>query len=223
MNAGTLTCRRPALFSRHRYKERLIVELYGIFRDLAGFIAALWREWKILLTGGTIMALVAIWALGTNRALPYNFGWLVLGLTFIAAAFMSWRRAHLQTRADRQSYQSELQRREQKIQALNSQLAQKPTLPPDELEKRRRVQTLIANATAEEIEFLKFILDREEIPYEHGYHDRSREAVDNSIAKWRHKLIDVRIEHGRNATFWSIVPGLKDALVYVLYEQLPKP
>ena len=121
-----------------------------------------------------------------------------------------------------QKQEQEIEKRDVLIHDLTSQLAT-PAVPQQDLERRQRVRTLIAGATAEEIKFLKFINDREEIPYEHGYHDRSREAVDSSIAKWRNKLIQVRVERDSNATYWSIVPGLKDALVYVLYEQLPKP
>jgi hypothetical protein len=121
-----------------------------------------------------------------------------------------------------QKQEQEIEKRDVLIHDLTSQLAT-PAVPQQDLERRQRVRTLIAGATAEEIKFLKFINDREEIPYEHGYHDRSREAVDSSIAKWRNKLIQVRVERDSNATYWSIAPGLKDALVYVLYEQPPKP
>jgi hypothetical protein len=44
------------------------------------------------------MALVAIWALGANRALPYNLGWLILGATFVAASFLAWKREHKTSR-----------------------------------------------------------------------------------------------------------------------------
>jgi len=50
-------------------------------RDLIRFALALWREWQVLLTGGSIVALLALWAFATGKTIPQNLAWLVIGLT----------------------------------------------------------------------------------------------------------------------------------------------
>ena len=62
-----------------------------MLKSVGRYVKALWAQWKVLLTGGSVMALVAIWALATNRGLPYSAGWLILGITFVAASFLAWR------------------------------------------------------------------------------------------------------------------------------------
>ena len=62
-----------------------------MLRDFKSFLAALWREWKLLLTGGGVFAVLSILNLGGWKALPQSFNWLILGLTFILAAFFAWR------------------------------------------------------------------------------------------------------------------------------------
>src|SRR6202171_3180592 len=61
-------------------------------RDLIRFALALWREWQVLLTGGSIVALLALWAFATGKTMPQNLAWLVIGLTFVMAAFLAWRK-----------------------------------------------------------------------------------------------------------------------------------
>ena len=63
-----------------------------MLRDLICFLAALWAEWKVLLTGGTISAGLVGWALSTGKAAPRNISWIVLGLTLALAAFFAWRK-----------------------------------------------------------------------------------------------------------------------------------
>jgi hypothetical protein len=62
-----------------------------MLRDFVFFLRALWRQWKVLLTGGSVMALLAMWTLVHGQHLPDGVGWLVVGLTFMLAAFFSWR------------------------------------------------------------------------------------------------------------------------------------
>src|ERR1019366_5312598 len=62
-----------------------------MLRDFAVFLRALWREWKTLLTGGSIVALIALGELTGHKAFPNSVNWLILGFTFVVAAFLSWR------------------------------------------------------------------------------------------------------------------------------------
>jgi hypothetical protein len=63
-----------------------------MLRDFARFLFAVWNEWKVLLTGGTLIALLFIVGALRNKPMPPNVNWLVLGLTLVAAAFLAWRR-----------------------------------------------------------------------------------------------------------------------------------
>ena len=68
-----------------------------MLRDLVDFIFALWREWVPLLTGGSIIALLSLWQILTRKPVPRNLEWLVVGLTLLFAAFLSWRREWLRS------------------------------------------------------------------------------------------------------------------------------
>lgn len=63
-----------------------------MLRDFLKYLNALWREWRLLLTGGSIIAVLAIWSFATGKPIPQKFAWLILGVTFIVASFMTWRR-----------------------------------------------------------------------------------------------------------------------------------
>jgi hypothetical protein len=71
----------------------------GALRDLLDYIASLWREWKLLLTGGSIAALVTIWADTSGVAMPPNLGWTVVAATLLTAGFTSWRHERRNMRA----------------------------------------------------------------------------------------------------------------------------
>jgi hypothetical protein len=45
-----------------------------------------------LLTGGSILAIIALWQMATGKPIPQAVNWLVLGCTFVVAAFLAWRR-----------------------------------------------------------------------------------------------------------------------------------
>lgn len=63
-----------------------------MLRDFFEFVRALWKEWQALLTGGSIIAL--LWLLETvirKPAIP-SVNWLIVGLTFMIAAFFAWRK-----------------------------------------------------------------------------------------------------------------------------------
>jgi len=66
-----------------------------VLRDFANFLRAVWDEWKVLLTGGTIIAILALWQM-SGRSVPRNTGWLVIGLTLIFASFLAWRKEWIQ-------------------------------------------------------------------------------------------------------------------------------
>jgi hypothetical protein len=60
--------------------------------DFLDFLLALWAEWRVLLTGGTIFAAVSVWSLATSKPLPPQIDWLVLEITLILASFLAWRK-----------------------------------------------------------------------------------------------------------------------------------
>jgi len=61
-----------------------------VIRDFAFFLRALWREWRVLLTGGSIVAVLVLINLG-GRSIPRKVNWSIIGITFILAAFRAWR------------------------------------------------------------------------------------------------------------------------------------
>src|SRR5213594_4083700 len=61
-------------------------------RDLVKYLAALWQEWKTLLTGGSIIAVANLLGLITRTSLPSNVNWFIVGLTLVLAAFLAWRK-----------------------------------------------------------------------------------------------------------------------------------
>lgn len=63
-----------------------------MFRDFFSFVIALWREWRVLLTGGSIFAALSALHLLGARPLPKKDDWLILGLTLFLAVFFAWRR-----------------------------------------------------------------------------------------------------------------------------------
>jgi hypothetical protein len=64
--------------------------------DFARFLAALWREWKVLLTGGSLIAILALWSMGTGKSIQQSVNWLVIGTTLLLAGFFAWRREWIQ-------------------------------------------------------------------------------------------------------------------------------
>ena len=62
-----------------------------MLRDFWFFVRALWREWRVLLTGGTIIAVITLWTLVGKKPPSQNVDWLIVGFTLILAAFLSWR------------------------------------------------------------------------------------------------------------------------------------
>ena len=65
-------------------------------RDFFDFLWSLWQEWKALLTGGSIVALVFLYTVVSKKQLPYRVYWCILAMTFVIAAFYSWRRARVE-------------------------------------------------------------------------------------------------------------------------------
>jgi hypothetical protein len=62
-----------------------------VIRDFAVFLRALWHEWKILLTGGSIVAFLALLNFGGAKSIPQYVNWVIIGVTFVMAAFHAWR------------------------------------------------------------------------------------------------------------------------------------
>src|ERR1700683_1938553 len=69
-------------------------------RDFARFVLAAWNEWKVLLTGGTLIALLFVIGTVRGKTMPPEINWLVLGLTLISAAFLAWRKEWIENGKD---------------------------------------------------------------------------------------------------------------------------
>jgi hypothetical protein len=57
---------------------------------LRSYLRALWRHWSKLLTGGSLMAVLAVWGI-TGNALWPMVGIGVVGLTFLMASYEAWK------------------------------------------------------------------------------------------------------------------------------------
>jgi hypothetical protein len=68
--------------------------------DFFRFLRALWPEWIVLLTGGTIFAALSIWGLVGKNAISKPLSWGVVAATFVMACFRAWRTAD-RARAER--------------------------------------------------------------------------------------------------------------------------
>lgn len=62
-----------------------------MLRELFIFASAIWAEWTVLLTGGSIAAIVWITNLSGHR-IPLYVNWLVFGVTFGLSSFFAWRK-----------------------------------------------------------------------------------------------------------------------------------
>jgi hypothetical protein len=62
-----------------------------MLRDFAGFLWALWTQWRSLLTGGSTMALVALWGMIGGKPVAPHIDWFIVGLTLMLASFAAWR------------------------------------------------------------------------------------------------------------------------------------
>jgi hypothetical protein len=68
-----------------------------VLLDFVCFLRAVWRKWNVLLTGGSIIAFIAIYETVTGTRAPVPIGWMVLGATLVLAAFFAWRDEWLRT------------------------------------------------------------------------------------------------------------------------------
>ena len=58
------------------------------------YVKALWRQWKALLMGGSLIAIALIYSLATSKPINQPWGWGLLGATLFAASFFAWREDH---------------------------------------------------------------------------------------------------------------------------------
>jgi hypothetical protein len=63
-----------------------------MLRDFMEFLRAVWKEWVVLLTGGSLMAVLALYQVVSGKPAPQNILWSVVALTLIIAAFLAWRK-----------------------------------------------------------------------------------------------------------------------------------
>ncbi len=62
------------------------------FSDFRAFLNSLWEEWKMLLTGGSISAILVLYGSWSGKSLAHLAGLSFLGLTLLRAVFLSWRK-----------------------------------------------------------------------------------------------------------------------------------
>jgi len=63
--------------------------------DPWSFLSAILHEWRVLLTGGSVVAIIMAYALATGRAPIQPVGWTALSLTLLGAIYQAWRRERL--------------------------------------------------------------------------------------------------------------------------------
>ena len=58
------------------------------------YLKALWRQWKVFLTGGSLIAVAVIYSFATAHAVNKPWGLGLLVATFILASFGAWKEEH---------------------------------------------------------------------------------------------------------------------------------
>ena len=66
--------------------------------DLRQYLFALWREWQVLLTGGSITALLGLWERLWKEPLPWSYYSVIIGFFLLFASFQAWRKEHVENR-----------------------------------------------------------------------------------------------------------------------------
>jgi hypothetical protein len=122
------------------------------FQEFWRFLLALWQEWKALLTGGTLIAVIALWQFLGGPPLLSAINWLIVGATFILASFLSWRKQFRSVNAQQAT-----------IAALEKALVRKR---PDVGYKEEQVRKWLESFTQEEVKFIQWLLH-------HGESDES--------------------------------------------------
>ncbi len=52
-----------------------------------------------MLTGGTIVAVLSLWAMAVGRPIPQYVNWLILGCVLVLSSFMAWRKQSIRIAA----------------------------------------------------------------------------------------------------------------------------
>jgi hypothetical protein len=63
-----------------------------VLHDILAFSRSLWDEWVSIATGSGLLALVWLLERTAQLDVPTEWNWLIVSFTFMAAAFLSWRR-----------------------------------------------------------------------------------------------------------------------------------
>jgi hypothetical protein len=180
------------------------------------------HRWLGWIAAAVVSILSGIWLHGVNVAkyidiLPA----LVLLLTIILSYLYSRRKG---AEALDTGLRERISARESTIETLNSSIEtlqsalKQPAVTKHELDARPRVRDLLEGAERGEIDVLRFLIDHGDSLSDYVYASNKGTAVGRAINRWRHNLIHENVEHGTNRTFWSITPGLHEALTYVLHE-----
>lgn len=63
------------------------------------YAKALWHQWKVFLTGGSLMALTVIYSFATAHSISKPWGWGLLAGTLLLSSFGAWKEEHLKNEA----------------------------------------------------------------------------------------------------------------------------
>jgi hypothetical protein len=100
----------------------------------------------------------------------------------------------------------------QKVLRLEKE-AKTPSLTLAERASLDIVAQMLRGASDAEVGVLICILNHEKIEAPQLQNAaKDRDAILHALEKWKHELIAEDIEHGTNRTFYSIVPGYREAL-----------
>src|SRR2546423_2884475 len=62
------------------------------------YAKALWHQWKVFLTGGSLMALTVIYSFATAQSVSRPWGWGLLAGTLLFASFGAWKEEYVRNR-----------------------------------------------------------------------------------------------------------------------------
>ena len=62
-----------------------------LLRDIGSYARALWNEWVVLTTGGSIIAVIFGWEKLNGKSISTDVGLIVVNVTLLIASFTVWR------------------------------------------------------------------------------------------------------------------------------------
>jgi hypothetical protein len=63
------------------------------------YVKTLWHQWKVFLTGGSLMAATVIYSFATAQAVSRPWGWGLIAGTFVLASYGAWKQEYERSRS----------------------------------------------------------------------------------------------------------------------------